>query len=115
MGSHFDQLKYIKIKNICGRFEICWDYQSAPEGMARLTQCERLDGYVDGFIDGLLAVLEVPAKNIHRSSSSKCIISDLEGHTALKLEKLLNGLFQPFVTFDNKIQNTLSKKTTIKN
>lgn len=114
MGSHFNHLKYIKIKNICGRFEVSWDYQSAPDGMARLTQCERLDGYVDGFIDGLLAVLEVPARNIHRSSSSKCIISDLEGHTALKFEKILNELFQPFVTFDNKTQNSRSKNKTIK-
>lgn len=97
MISHSDRFKYVTVKNICGGFEVCWDFQNAPGRLARLTQCERLDGYVDGFIDGLLVALDVPARNIQRSSSSKCTISNLEGHVALRLATILKILFQPLV------------------
>ena len=114
MRPHLDRSKYITVNNIFGRFEVCWDYQNAPGRLASLTQCERLDGYVDGFIDGLLVALDVPARNIHRSSSSKCTISDLEGHVALRLAKTLAELFQPLVPLEHKVSTVNSAQQAIR-
>lgn len=110
MSSLSARFKYIEVKNINGQFQVCWNYQGAPGGLARLAQCERLDGYIDGFIDGFIAALEIPNGQIHRSLSSKCTITDLEEHVALKLEKLLTGLFEPLITHEHKDQNILSAK-----
>ena len=96
MSSHSNRSKYITVRNISGRFEVSWDYQSAPRKLTGLSVSERLDGYLDGFIDGLLVALEVPEKHIHRISSSKCTVVELEGHVALRLAKTLADLFQPF-------------------
>ena len=79
-----------------------------------MTQCERLDGYVDGCIDGLLGALNVPAGSIHRSSSSKCTISDLEGHVALRLAKTLAELFQPLVPLEHKLSTVHSAQQPIR-
>lgn len=115
MSSHSDRFKYVTVKNICGRFEVRWDYQNAPGRLDSLTQCERLDGYVDGFIDGLLVALDIPARSIHRSSSAKCTISDLEGYVALRLAKILTELFQPLIPAGHKISTIHSAQKTISN
>lgn len=105
-----DPSNYIEIKNIGGQFEISWDFKGAPGALARLTECERLDGYIDGFIDGFLVALEIPNEKIDRSLSSKCKITGLEKHVALKLKKLLVGLFQPLIIHEHKAQNTQTAK-----
>ena len=114
MSSRSDKFKHIEVKNISGRFQISWNYQGAPGVLTRLAQCERLDGYIDGFIDGFLVALEIPNGQIHRSLSSKCTINDLEEHQALKLEKLLTGLFEPLISHEYKAQNAHSEKHPIR-
>ena len=114
MSSLSNRFKYIEVKSISGQFQVSWNYQGAPGGLARLAQCERLDGYIDGFIDGFLAALEIPNGKIHRSLSSKCTINDLEEHQALKLEKLLTGLFEPLISHEYKAQNAHSEKHPIR-
>ncbi|SEE97775.1 hypothetical protein [Pseudomonas deceptionensis] len=114
MSTFSERFKYIEVKNIGGQFHVSWNYQGAPGGLSRLAQCERLEGYIDGFIDGFLEALEIPNGQIHRSLSSKCTITDLEEHVALKLKKLLIGLFEPFIAHEHKAQHVNSEKHSIR-
>lgn len=114
MSSRSNRSKYITVRNISGRFEVSWDYQSAPRKLTSLAISERLDGYIDGFIDGLLVALEVPEKHIHRVSSSKCTVGELEGHVALRLAKTLTDLFQPFTELEREVTTTHPVPQTIR-
>lgn len=89
MSSLSDRFRYIEVSKVNGKFEVSWNYTTDSGGLARLTQCERLDGYVDGFIDGFLVALDIPSGKIHRSLSTKCTITDLEEDVALKLKNCL--------------------------
>lgn len=94
--------KQIEIRKVGGSFEVHWDYQKTQNTLAQRTRCERLDGYIDGFIDGALVALEIPAADIHRTCSSKGSVVAIQSRTAAKLAKALAEIFHPLVTAEQK-------------
>lgn len=94
--------KQIEIRKVGGSFEVHWDYQKPPNTLVQRTQCERLDGYIDGFIDGAFVALEIPAADIHRACSSKGSVVGIQSRTAVKLAKALADIFHPLVTAEQK-------------
>lgn len=115
MKSRKTRFDFVSVKNVCGRFEVHWNYECVRENLTRLYQCERLDGYVDGFIDGLIVALGIQGRSIHRYSSLNCSISDLEANTALKMAEALKKLFQPLITPTNNVSTTRTTKQTPRN
>ncbi|WP_343177859.1 hypothetical protein [Pseudomonas sp. 4810-S13] len=94
--------KQIEIRKVGGSFEVHWDYQKTQNTLAQRTRCERLDGYIDGFIDGTLVALEIPASNVHRACSSKGSVVGIQSRSAAKLGKAISEIFHPLVTAEQK-------------
>lgn len=92
----------IEIRKVNGSFEVHWDYQKTKHILAQRARCERLDGYIDGFIDGAFVALEIPATNIHRTCSLKGSVIGIQARVAVKLTKILADIFHPLITAEHK-------------
>lgn len=100
----------IQIKMKGSAFEVHWDFRSAPDTLTIRTECERLDGYIDGFMDGVLATLEIPLKDIYLMGCSKGAIKELDQQLAIKLASILAKLFLPLVTLEQEKLRTHSQQ-----
>ncbi|WP_025128606.1 hypothetical protein [Pseudomonas sp. PH1b] len=109
MQTHIEQTEEILIIKKGTFFEVRWDYQNAPYILALRIQCERLDSFIDGFIDGALAALEIPTKNIYRKGCSIGTAKNLEEHVAIKLATIITDLFSPLLNIEPK---SLSKEAS---
>ncbi|HEX4547970.1 hypothetical protein [Pseudomonas sp.] len=102
MQGQTETSEQIEIRKVNGSFEVHWDYQKTLNILAQRTRCERLDGYIDGFIDGAFVALEIPATNIHRTCSSKGSVVGIQSRAAIRLAKILADIFHPLVTAEHK-------------
>lgn len=93
-------LPIIEVKKNGSKFEVHWDYQHAPETQVLRTQCDRLDG----FIDGVLVALDIPSKNAVCAVALTGMVKRLEESTAIKLANILTDLLHPLVTAEHKKQ-----------
>ncbi|OAE13586.1 hypothetical protein AZH11_02805, partial [Pseudomonas simiae] len=87
-----------------------WDFRSAPDTLTLRTECERLDGFIDGFMDGALVALEIPLKDIYLMGCSKGAIKELDQKLAIKVASLLAKLFLPLVTLEQEKLRTHSQQ-----
>ncbi|MFL1493557.1 hypothetical protein [Pseudomonas antarctica] len=104
----------IEIRKVGDCFEVHWDYQKNQNTLAQRARCERLDGYIDGFIDGALVALEIPGPNIHRVCSSKGSVVGVQIIAAVKLAKILADIFFPLETDEPKKTQVSAKRRYLK-
>ncbi|MBM9486995.1 hypothetical protein JBE38_13775 [Pseudomonas sp. ICBG1301] len=83
----------IQVKANGGSFEVHWDFRNAPDTLTLRTECERLDGFINGFIDGALVALEIPLEHICLTGSSKGTVKELDQNLANKVASIVENLF----------------------
>lgn len=101
MQSRIEHQEDILIRKKGAFYEVHWNYQSAPNMLSMRMQCERLDGFMDGFIEGALAALEIQTQNIHRTGCLIGTVKNLEESAAIKLATILSDILRLLLRIDS--------------
>ncbi|WP_085597441.1 MULTISPECIES: hypothetical protein [unclassified Pseudomonas] len=112
MQSPLDHQEEVLIRKKGAFYEVHWNYQNAPDALTLRLQCERLDGFMDGFIDGALAALEIPTQSIHRFGCVTGTAKNLEESIAIKLATILSDMFRVLLKIWSKNQSAEKKSGT---
>jgi hypothetical protein len=76
------------------RFEVRWEFHNDTVQRAR-AQSERLDGYLDGFADGVLIALEIPSGCVYQKFRSHVVVRNLGKEKAIRLANIIGELYRP--------------------
>lgn len=77
------------------KFEVQWNLHGDKAVKKSRAQSERLDGYLDGFTDGVLIALGISSKNVYQKFSSQVVVRNLERETAIRLAGIIGELYRP--------------------
>jgi hypothetical protein len=76
------------------RFEVRWEFHNDTVQRTR-AQSERLDGYLDGFADGVLVVLGISSDCVYQKFRSQVVVRNLEKEKAIRLADIIGELYRP--------------------
>lgn len=77
------------------RYAVQWDLHGDKAVNESRAQSERLDGYLDGFTDGVLIALGISGENVYKKSSSQVVVRNLGRETAIRLARIIGELYRP--------------------
>lgn len=84
-----------KMSGALGKFEVHWNNHAVLRMQSIINQSQMLDGYIDGFTDGVLIALGIDKGDIYRRSRSQGTVINLHQATAFRLAKSIDKLYGP--------------------
>lgn len=83
------------VKRMKTRYAVLWDLHGDKAVNKSRAQSERLDGYLDGFTDGVLIALGISSENVYQRFSSQVIVRNLGRDSAIRLARIIGELYRP--------------------
>jgi hypothetical protein len=108
--STYPALPKITAVKVGKRYNVDWDHECAPECRV-LMGTKR--GFLDGYIEGAVAALEIPLKDVVCLASTVGTVKNLDELTANKLVSILTNLLHPIVSAEHQRLTSEAKLTHV--